>query len=57
MSTPEFDSRSFLAAHIDKTLAFYEPNALDPEGGFFHYFLDDGTVYERSHRHLVSATG
>ena len=56
MSTPEFDSRSFLAAHIDKTLAFYEPHALDPEGGFFHYFLDDGTVYERSHRHLVSAT-
>ena len=56
MSAPEFDSRRFLSEHIDKTLAFYEPNALDPQGGFFHYFLDDGAVYERSHRHLVSAT-
>ena len=56
MSTPQFDSHGFLRDHIDKTLAFYEPHALDPQGGFFHYFLDDGTVYERAHRHLVSAT-
>ena len=30
--------------------------AIDPEGGFFHYFMDDGTIYDRSHRHLVSST-
>jgi len=52
----DFASRTFLAQHVDHTLAFYSPVAFDPKGGFFHYFLDDGTVYERSHRHLVSAT-
>lgn len=51
-----FQSRRFLEAHVAKTLQFYEPRAVDPEGGFFHYFLDDGTVYNRTHRHLVSAT-
>jgi len=51
-----FESRHFLAAHVDDTLRFYERSAYDPEGGFFHYFLDDGTVYNRGHRHLVSAT-
>jgi len=52
----DFASRTFLAQHVDHTLASYSPVAFDPRSGFFHYFLDDGTVYERSHRHLVSAT-
>ena len=51
-----FQSRRFLEQHIAKTLQFYEPRAVDPAGGFFHYFLDDGTVYNTTHRHLVSAT-
>ena len=51
-----FQSRGFLEQHIAKTLQFYEPRAVDPAGGFFHYFLDDGTVYNTTHRHLVSAT-
>ena len=38
------------------TMAFYHPRCIDPAGGFFHYFKDDGTVYDRSHRHLVSST-
>ncbi|WP_254776569.1 AGE family epimerase/isomerase [Lysobacter sp. cf310] len=37
-------------------MAFYHPRAIDPAGGFFHYFRDDGSVYDRSHRHLVSST-
>jgi len=53
---PDFTSPVFLRDHIDHTLHFYEPHAFDPQGGFFHYFLDDGTVYNRTHRHLVSAT-
>lgn len=53
---PAFESRAFLQAHIAHTLAFYERSACDPDGGFFHYLLDDGSVYEREHRHLVSAT-
>jgi mannose/cellobiose epimerase-like protein (N-acyl-D-glucosamine 2-epimerase family) len=53
---PDFRSESFLREHIAQTMAFYHPRAIDPNGGFFHYFRDDGTVYDASHRHLVSST-
>lgn len=56
MMPTDFTSREFLQSHIDDTLRFYEPVCFDANGGFFHYYLDDGTVYNRSHRHLVSAT-
>jgi mannose/cellobiose epimerase-like protein (N-acyl-D-glucosamine 2-epimerase family) len=56
MTAPIFDSRHFLTQHIDTTLRFYERTGFDPAGGFFHYYRDDGTVYNRDHRHLVSAT-
>jgi mannose/cellobiose epimerase-like protein (N-acyl-D-glucosamine 2-epimerase family) len=56
MTTSDFRSVGFLRGHIAHTMAFYDPRCLDPQGGFFHYFKDDGTVYERSHRHLVSST-
>ena len=53
---PDFHSETFLREHIAKTMAFYHPHAIDPAGGFFHYFRDDGTIYDTSHRHLVSST-
>jgi len=53
---PDFRSPGFLRAHIAHTMAFYHPRCIDPAGGFFHYFRDDGTVYDRGHRHLVSST-
>ncbi|RDS84450.1 AGE family epimerase/isomerase [Dyella monticola] len=53
---PDFRSETFLRGHIAQTMAFYHPRAIDPAGGFFHYFRDDGTVYDASHRHLVSST-
>ncbi|HET7674667.1 MAG TPA: AGE family epimerase/isomerase, partial [Gammaproteobacteria bacterium] len=53
---PDFRSPQFLRDHIAKTMHFYHPRAIDPEGGFFHYFKDDGTIYDRHHRHLVSST-
>ncbi|MHB1543404.1 MAG: AGE family epimerase/isomerase [Gammaproteobacteria bacterium] len=53
---PDFRSPQFLRGHINEILAFYRPHALDPQGGFYHYFKDDGTVYDRIHRHLVSST-
>ncbi|WDZ96913.1 AGE family epimerase/isomerase [Herbaspirillum sp. WKF16] len=58
MSThlPDFESRRFLEQHVARTLAFYDRHAIDPQGGFFHYLKDDGAVYNRTHRHLVSAT-
>lgn len=52
---PDFRSTAFLHAHIARTMAFYHPRAIDPSGGFFHYFRDDGSVYDASHRHLVSS--
>ncbi|HJU40697.1 MAG TPA: AGE family epimerase/isomerase [Tahibacter sp.] len=45
-----------LRAHVAHTMAFYHPRCIDPQGGFFHYFRDDGSVYDASHRHLVSST-
>ncbi|NII71833.1 mannose/cellobiose epimerase-like protein (N-acyl-D-glucosamine 2-epimerase family) [Dyella sp. SG562] len=56
VNTPNFGSEAFLRAHIAHTMAFYHPHAIDPAGGFFHYYKDDGTIYDRSHRHLVSST-
>mgnify|MGYP002149085243 CR=1 FL=1 len=54
--TPAFRTPAFLVGHVAHTLAFYEGRALDPSGGFFHFFKDDGTVYDRRTRHLVSST-
>jgi len=57
MSTsPDFRSPAFLRAHIADTMAFYHPRCIDPNGGFFHYFRDDGSIYDANHRHLVSST-
>ncbi len=55
-SLPDFRSPAFLRQHIRDTMAFYHPRCLDPDGGCFHYFRDDGSVYDREHRHLVSST-
>ncbi len=52
---PDFTSPEFLNDHISKTLAFYEDVVVDPEGGFFHCFRDDGSIYDRQTRHLVSS--
>jgi mannose/cellobiose epimerase-like protein (N-acyl-D-glucosamine 2-epimerase family) len=54
-SVDDFRDRAFLLEHVADTLAFYAPAAQDPSGGFFHYFKDDGSVYNRTSRHLVSS--
>ena len=53
---PDFRSPDFLRQHILHTQSFYEGRCIDPSGGFFHFFKDDGTVYDRHTRHLVSST-
>ena len=53
---PDFRSPDFLHQHIVWIMDFYSGRATDPSGGMYHYFLDDGTVYDRRTRHLVSAT-
>ncbi|HUN94431.1 MAG TPA: AGE family epimerase/isomerase [Burkholderiaceae bacterium] len=53
---PDFMTPSTLLQHVERTMAFYHPRCVDPEGGFFHFFKDDGTIYDRRTRHLVSST-
>ncbi len=53
---PDFARTDVLRAHIADTMAFYYPRSIDPAGGFFHYFRDDGSVTDANHRHLVSST-
>jgi len=56
MTFPDFKSASTLEKHIRTTLAFYQPNVFDENGGFFQYFRDDGSIYDADTRHLVSST-
>ncbi len=51
-----FEDPDFLAGHIRSILEFYENRVVDPSGGFFQTFRDDGTVYDPGLRHLVSST-
>ncbi len=53
---PNFRSPDVLLDHARHTMRFYHPRAIDPAGGMYHYFKDDGAVYDASHRHLVSST-
>ncbi|MGB1238365.1 MAG: PfkB family carbohydrate kinase, partial [Pseudomonadales bacterium] len=52
----DFFDPDFLQRHIDHTMAFYHPKCIDTDGGFYHYYKDDGSLYNTSHRHLVSST-
>lgn len=45
-----------LEAHVAHTMDFYRPRCVDPIGGFFHFYRDDGEVYDAATRHLVSST-
>jgi mannose/cellobiose epimerase-like protein (N-acyl-D-glucosamine 2-epimerase family) len=51
----DFRDARFLLDHIRHTMSFYHPRAIDPHGGFFHFFRDDGSVYDAHRRHLVSS--
>ena len=55
-NAPDFRSPEFLLGHIRQTMAFYHPRCIDPAGGYFQYFRDDGSIYDTQHRHLVSST-
>lgn len=53
---PDFCSNTFLQQHIADITNFYHPHCIDPAGGFFQFFRDDGTIYDHKTRHLVSST-
>jgi mannose/cellobiose epimerase-like protein (N-acyl-D-glucosamine 2-epimerase family) len=53
---PDFRSAEFLREQALDAIAFYDGRAVDPSGGMYHFFRDDGSVYDRHTRHLVSST-
>ena len=45
---------AFLGNHIRSIIDFYHPACIDREvGGYINQFLDDGTIYDRTTKHLV----
>ena len=52
----KFDSTNFLKDHILKILSFYNKNSFDKNGGFFNVFLNDGSIFDKKNRHLVSCS-
>ena len=52
----DFRSADFLREHINTTMNFYHPNCIDPQGGFYQFFKDNGDIYDKHTRHLVSST-
>jgi len=46
----------YIRAHLKSILRFYDGRVIDPDGGFFQNFYDDGAVFRPRHRHLVSST-
>ena len=53
---PNFRLKQTLIDHIQESLQFYHPRCIDESGGFYHYFKDDGQIYDQVNRHLVSST-
>lgn len=54
---PRFRDPAFLTRHIQSIMNFYHPRCIDRvNGGFFHNFRDDGSIYDADIRHLVSST-
>ena len=52
---PDFFSVEFLHEHARSIMAFYHPRAIDESGGHYQFWLDDGRVFDRQTRHLVSS--
>lgn len=51
-----FADPGFLSDHIRTIFDFYHPRCIDREnGGFYHHFRDDDSIYAAATRHLVSS--
>lgn len=50
-----FRTREFLLDHVARSLHFFDPaRCVDPAGGHFHFFGEEGQVYDRTTRVLVT---
>ena len=50
-----FRSRDFLRKHVSNILDFYDERAVDASGGFFHCYMNDGTLFNPGLRTLVAS--
>lgn len=48
-------NRAFLLEHCHSILNFYDPRVIDNEGGYFHNYLNNGDLFEKGMRQLVSS--
>ncbi|MEP1444538.1 MAG: AGE family epimerase/isomerase [Paraglaciecola sp.] len=51
-----FYDQTFLLKHCQDILDFYDPNVIDPNGGYHQNYKDDGTVFAPGFKQLVSST-
>lgn len=51
----DYRSRDFLLRQIRDTLAFYDPRAVDPAGGFFHCYMNNGELFNPGLKTLVAS--
>ena len=54
--TTEFYQAGFIRQHCRDILGFYDPRVLDPAGGYFQNYYDDGSLFAPGFRQLVSST-
>lgn len=47
-------SREFILDHMESSMQFFHPHCIDPAGGFYHFFGEDGSVYDKTTRVLVT---
>jgi mannose/cellobiose epimerase-like protein (N-acyl-D-glucosamine 2-epimerase family) len=51
----DFRSRAFLLDSMAASMKFFNPErCVDPSGGYFHFYAEDGTVYDTTTRVLVT---
>jgi mannose/cellobiose epimerase-like protein (N-acyl-D-glucosamine 2-epimerase family) len=55
MAYPAFRDAGFLRDHIAWMIGFLHPRCIDPRGGYFHYYENDGSLRDRDRRALVSS--
>lgn len=51
-----FYDQTFLLKHCQDILDFYDPNVIDPNGGYHQNYKDDGTIFSPGFKQLVSST-
>ena len=52
---PDFRSSTFLLDHIKSCMNFFDPSrCVDKSGGLYHFFAEDGTVFDKTTRVLVT---